>query len=188
MLTIQLSPFQSLTTPRLLLRPVTEADAEAMLFLKSDEEMIRYIGKKRMETLEDARQDIARVNALLAPNEGIMWALCRPEEPAAMLGTMCMWNFSPVHHSAELGYMLHRTHWGQGLMSEALAAAVRYGFDELGLHRLEAMLVPENTASARLLERQGFQREGLLRESCYFDGQFADTLLYGRLAKDAPRP
>ena len=182
MLHLNLKPFQPLHTPRLLLRPLTEADAAAMLFLRSDAEMMRYVGREKTQTLDEARQFIARTTALLATNEGIMWGLCSVHAPAQLLGNICLWNIQPAHHCAELGYALHRHHWGQGLMSEAVAAVVGYAFEELRLHRVEAHLHPANAASARLLARSGFEREGLLRESFYFAGSFSDTLVYGRVA------
>ena len=174
-------PFDSLTTPRLLLRPLVAADAPAVLFLRSDPGTMRYIGRPPLHTLAEAGELIDFWNGLLATDAAATWAVARPEAPAALLGTICLWNLQPAHRQGEIGYSLHPGSRGQGLMGEAVEAVVAFGFSVLNLHRIEARLHPDNAASARLLARHGFAREGLLRESYFFNGEFSDTLICARL-------
>ena len=78
--------------------------------------------------------------------------------------------------------MLVRSRWGQGLMSEVLPMLVRFGFEQLGLHRIEARVEPEHGASVRLLRKLGFTDEGLLRErTLHADGSRAGLALLGLL-------
>jgi RimJ/RimL family protein N-acetyltransferase len=103
------------------------------------------------------------------------------------LGTSSLFHLNLESKRAEVGYVLARPYWGQGYMTEAAAALVDTAFGKLGFNRLEADIDPRNTASAKLLERLGFQREGLLRERELAQGQMTDTALYGLLKSDWDR-
>ena len=92
-----------------------------------------------------------------------------------------------VAQAATLGYWMGARHAGKGRMTRAVAAATRYGFSTLRLHRIEAACLPENIASKTLLERNGFQREGLARAYLKIDGAWRDHLLYALLEHEAPR-
>jgi ribosomal-protein-alanine N-acetyltransferase len=81
-------------------------------------------------------------------------------------------------YSAEIGYWLGRAHWGNGVMSAAVAAATAYAFGELGLLRVWAVPFTRNPASARVLERAGYVREGTMRRSAVKDGAVVDQHLY----------
>jgi len=83
--------------------------------------------------------------------------------------------------TAELGYWLGEAYWGRGIATAAVRAVVRHGFDTLPLNRIEAYVYANNPASARELEKAGFEYEGRLRRSVIKDGQVLDSLLYARL-------
>jgi ribosomal-protein-alanine N-acetyltransferase len=92
-----------------------------------------------------------------------------------------------VAQAATLGYWMGAAHAGRGRMTRAVAAATRYGFSTLRLHRIEAACLPENVPSMRLLERNGFRREGLARAYLRIDGAWRDHVLYALLEHEAPR-
>ncbi len=92
-----------------------------------------------------------------------------------------------VAQAATLGYWMGERYAGKGRMTRAVAAATRYGFSTLRLHRIEAACLPENIASMTLLERNGFQREGLARAYLRIDGAWRDHVLYALLEREAPR-
>ena len=87
--------------------------------------------------------------------------------------------------TAEIGYWLAEPFWGRGIMSAAVRAMVRHGFEHVPLHRIEAYVYETNPASARVLEKCGFVFEGRLRRSVVKDGQVLDSLLYALLREDA---
>lgn len=89
-----------------------------------------------------------------------------------------------VAQACTLGYWMGQRHAGKGHMSEAVRGALRFAFQELALHRVEAACLPENAPSRRLLERTGFQPEGLARAYLRINGSWADHLLYAALASD----
>lgn len=90
-----------------------------------------------------------------------------------------------VTQSATVGYWLGAEHVGKGHMTAALATVVPFAFDVLKLHRLDAAVMPANTASVRVLERAGFVREGLARRYLKICGRWEDHLLYALLADEA---
>ena len=80
--------------------------------------------------------------------------------------------------SAELGYWLGESHWGRGIMSDAVRAVTRYGLSELGMMRIFALPYTQNAASCRVLEKAGYDREGVLRCSAFKDGRLLDQYVY----------
>jgi ribosomal-protein-alanine N-acetyltransferase len=89
-----------------------------------------------------------------------------------------------VAQACTLGYWMGERHAGKGHMSEAVRGALRFAFHDLALHRVEAACLPSNEPSRRLLERVGFQHEGLARAYLRINGLWADHLLYAALASD----
>lgn len=87
-------------------------------------------------------------------------------------------------YAAELGYWLGEAHWGQGIVSEAVASVTDYAFAELGVHRMFALPYAHNRASARVLEKSGYTLEAQLRDASFKDGAFVDQLLYARVQTD----
>ena len=92
-----------------------------------------------------------------------------------------------VSQTATLGYWMGAPHAGKGVMTRAVAAATQFGFSVLRLHRIEAACLPHNIASLTLLERNGFQREGLARAYLKINGVWRDHLLYALLEHEASR-
>ena len=87
-------------------------------------------------------------------------------------------------HSAEIGYWLGKPFWGHGIMTCAAKAVTAYGFQTLGLMRIDAYARADNDTSARVLEKAGYQREGLLRKVALKEGEPVDYLLFAILRED----
>lgn len=185
MLSINLTPFPTLNTERLILRRTTMADIGEIFFLRSDPRVLQYIKRHPCQSEEEAAAFIRLLDGNIENNEGVPWAISL-KDSTKLIGSIGIWRFTKEHYRAEIGYVMDPEYQGQGLMQEALRAAVDYGFDTLGLHSIEANTDPENIASQRVLERTGFVREGHLRENHFFEGRFFDTVIYSMLspAKD----
>jgi ribosomal-protein-alanine N-acetyltransferase len=84
-------------------------------------------------------------------------------------------------HCADIGYWLGESFWGRGIVSEALVALTEWAFTEAGLVRLQAGVFARNPASARVLEKAGYQLEGHLRARYFRDGEYIDSLLYAKV-------
>ena len=181
MLTLNFNPFPELKTERLLLRRLARTDANEIFFLRSNENVVRYLGREPSKKVSEAEDFIDAINKNVDENNSILWGIAFLEDPSTVIGTICLWNLKPENYRGEIGYLLHPDHWGKGIMKEAINAVVDYGFNVLGLHSIEALLSPENIASSAVLEKTGFIKEGHLKESFYFNGRFSDTAIYSRL-------
>jgi [ribosomal protein S5]-alanine N-acetyltransferase len=181
MLTFDFTPFPTLTTARLLLREPQPSDADALFVLRSNPALMRYIPRPLARVPADAAAVLTMVRDGQLRAERINWAITRLGDPQ-LIGMIGYVNLYAADHRAEIGYILGADFHGQGLMDEALAATVAYGFEVMNLHSIEAIIRPENTASRKLVERNGFILEGLFKEDCFFDGQYLDSAIYSRLA------
>ncbi len=181
MLQPNFNPFPEIKTERLILRRVKKEDAPEILKIRSDEKIMKYIGKDPIRTLAEAIQFFNLVNESLITNNGITWAISFAENPAKLIGTIGHWRLIKDHYRAEVGYMLHTDYWRQGIMKEALVKVIDYGFNELKLHSIEAHINPQNTASAGVLENTGFKKEALFKENFFYNGTFTDTAVYSIL-------
>lgn len=181
MLTIDLTEFPELTTERLVLRQLRASDADRMFTMRSDPEVMRHVNRPMATSVDDAIALIQKINANIAANEALHWAITHKGDDA-FIGLIGLWRMVKEHHYAELGYTIMRAQWGSGIASEAIAAVVDCGFGTLGFHRIEAITRPTNAASMRALEKNGFVREGYFRENILWNGAFHDSVHYGRLA------
>jgi len=173
----------TLQTERLQLRPLRETDAATILQIRGNPVVMRYGSSGPWTRLEQAEQLIARDIDNMASGEHLRLGLV-PLGQDEIIGSCSLFRFHRDSRRAEIGYDMHPGHWRKGYMNEALRALLGHGFSALKLNRVEADVHPDNIASARTLERLGFQREGLLRERWIVEGQVSDTTLYGLLASD----
>jgi RimJ/RimL family protein N-acetyltransferase len=97
-------------------------------------------------------------------------------------GVNLRWN--PDFRSASLGYCFTEAAWGHGYATETARAVLQWGFDTLPLNRVQAETDTRNVASARVLEKLGFVREGTLREDCVVNGDVSDSWVYGLLRRE----
>lgn len=180
MLEIQLVPFPVLTTDRLLLRRITEADVQEFYWLRNSEEVMKYIQLPKLVSVEKAKERIKTLNEGTLKNEIINWAITLKGEQN-LIGWILYKNIDLINHRAEVGYLLHPDYWRKGIIQEAMNCVLDFGFTTLNFHSIEAMVNPENEASIALLEKFGFIKEGHFKENFYFEGQFLDTAVYSLL-------
>ena len=176
-----------LQTSRLRLRELTAADLDAVHRLHSLPEVDEF------NTL-GIPADVATTERLLAgwlaqqvatPRTAYVLGAQRLDSPE-FVGLVALTLGKAAFRNGEVWYKLMPAHWGQGLATEALRALVRFGFDRLGLHRLEAGCAVENAASARVLEKAGLIREGHKRQVLPIRGAWVDNYFYAVLATDTP--
>ena len=174
--------FPTLSTPRLTLRQIRTEDAAAVFGLFGDAEVTRYYDLDTFTEPLQAEELIERFQRRFDHRIGLRWGLALNETPDNLIGT-CGYNLwvQPAHRGL-VGYDLARDHWRRGLMAEALAAVLTFGFTAMGLNRVEALTFPQNTASKSLLDKLGFQAEGLLREYEFIKGAAQDMAIYSLLA------
>ncbi|HET9222494.1 MAG TPA: GNAT family protein [Roseiflexaceae bacterium] len=175
--------FPVLETERLILREIRLSDAEEVFRIYSDPQVMRFWGSAPMASLEEARGQIAGRAAAFSARSGIRWAITRKGDDR-LIGSCGHWRLIKQHMRSEIGYDLAPELWGQGIMPEAVGAILRFGFERMGLHSVEAQIEPDNQGSRRVLDKLGFVQEGYFRENYYFDGEFTDTAVFSLLKAD----
>ncbi|PKB18189.1 GNAT family N-acetyltransferase [Flavobacterium sp. 5] len=181
MLKINFLPFPILKTERLLLRQLTANDADTLLVLRSNEQVMKYIPRPYLKTKEEALELIAMFDDKIENGIGINWGITFLNDPEKILGIIGHYRMKPEHYRAEVGYMLFPEYNGKGIVSEALRKVVEYGFNEMKLHSIEAILDPENIASEKVLLKNGFVKEAHLIENEFYEGRFLDSMIYSKL-------
>lgn len=179
-LVLNFAPFPKLLTDRLILRAFVPADADALFAMRTNDRVMKYLGRDKMKDIAEANAFIQKVIKDANENKTIEWAITLKTEDK-FIGKLGFWRIMTQHRRAEIGYNLIPEYFGKGLMSEAVSAVLEYGFQKMNLHSVEANLDPTNQKSAQLLIRNGFVKEGLFRESYHYDGVFMDTASYGLL-------
>ena len=175
--------FPCLVTERLILRDLRHSDVADVLIFRGDPIVQKY-DDPIIHTEAEAQAFIDELNAEFKNQEGISWAVTFKEQDV-VVGAFGLHYWNQYHRRAEAGYGLARVYWGQGIGSEALRAIVQFGFDQMNLNRIYARTIADNHESVRLLERLGFQREGIQRKHSWEDdGRFHDSAIYGLLADE----
>lgn len=178
-----LSPIPAISTDRIAIRQVHSSDLQDLFEINGDDAVTRFLPYATWQTLEDGGAWLARMQALAATGTGAQLVITRNAD-RKVIGTVLLFKFDEPSSRIELGYVLGRAHWRQGLAGEALCALCGYAFGPLRIRRIEAEVNPDNLASNALLLRLGFVREGLLRQRWVAKGAAYDTHLYGCLAQD----
>jgi ribosomal-protein-alanine N-acetyltransferase len=176
-----------LCTPRLLLRPLRDADAPALHALFADPEVVRYWKSGPWPSREEALRAIRDDPDAMRAGSRLRLGVVRLADDA-LVGACMLFHLEWPSRRAELAYALAPSAWGRGYAGEAVGALLRHAFDTLALRRIEADADPRNTASARLLERLGFVREGLLRERWLLPDGPSDGVVYGLLRSEWAGP
>lgn len=172
--------FPLLETNRLILREIAKNDAEALFAGFSNDEVLQYYGQEAMKTMEEAEAFVDFFTKSYQEKKGIRWGIQR-KETEHIIGTIGFNAWMPKHRRAEIGYELQPDFWGKGYAYEAVQAVTNYGFHNLGLTRIGAVVFKENKASYQLLSKIGFQREGVLRDYMFQNGKPYDTYVYSLL-------
>jgi len=175
-------PFQNLESERLLLRQVTPNDVAEVFALRSNPEIMKYIPRKLVTSHEEALEHIKMITDGIEANEGINWAITLKGD-SKLIGIIGHYRIRWEHFRSEIGYMLLPEYQGKGIITEAIQLMVDYGFNQMKMHSLEAIIDPNNFASEKVLEKNNFKKEAHLIENEYFEGKFLDTVIYSLLKK-----
>jgi [ribosomal protein S5]-alanine N-acetyltransferase len=175
--------FPLIETDRLILRKIVKDDANHVLKYLSDKEVMKYYGLESFKTIHEALEEISWYESILNKKTGIRWGMTLKGE-GKVIGSCGFLNRVPQHYRTEVGYELSRNYWGYGIASEALEAVIRYGFKYFQFQRIEALIEPLNIPSQKLVEKQGFIKEGLLRNYEFTCGKFDNLYMYSLLKQD----
>jgi RimJ/RimL family protein N-acetyltransferase len=181
----ELRPSYPVRTERLLLRPLTMADVDALVAYRSIPDLCRYVPFK-----PQSREDVvARIGGVFANHEmtGEGQNLTLGVEVAAtgeLAGDVILMYHSRLHAGGEVGWILNPRYGGHGYATEAAREMLRLGFEQLGLRRIVARIDERNVASARLAHRLGMRQEARLVENEFFKGEWTTELDFAMLSTE----
>jgi [ribosomal protein S5]-alanine N-acetyltransferase len=169
----------TLETPRLKLRPYTEADIPELLPLIGT----REVAATTLRIAHPYTEQDAKAFLELAKDPDKLWLAITLRSDGRQIGGIGL-RVEKQHQHAELGYWLGVPFWGHGYATEAAADILRYGFETLALHRIFASHFKHNPASGRILKKVGMKYEGCQREHLLKWDRFVDSELYGLLRRE----
>jgi RimJ/RimL family protein N-acetyltransferase len=181
----QLRPDYPIRTERLLLRPLTAGDVDALLAYRGRPDVCRYVPFEPMDRrlIADrlagpwARAELTDEGQSLTL--GVVLA-----RTGQLVGDVILFWHSRLHRGGELGYVFNPDFAGRGYATEAADAVLRCGFEDLGLHRIVARLEERNEASARVARRLGMRQEARLVHNEIFKGEWSTELVFAMLADE----
>lgn len=158
MLKLHFDPFPELTGNRLRLRALVPEDAPRIAMLRSDPAVNIHLNRPEKMTVYEAEAFIRKISNSVKNNESMYWVMELKEKPG-LIGTLCFWSLEPELDQGEIGYELMPAFQGKGLMQEAVELAIGYGFREMGMRKIMAILTRDNDKSIKVLERNHFLRD-----------------------------
>jgi len=170
----------TLETPRLMLRPITLDDVLDIFAYASDAEVTRYLRWGPHQTLAQTESYVCGVLQEYAEDRDGPWGIV-DKITNRLVGHIHLMALSAQHHKAEIGFVLARSCWNNGLATETLLHVLAYVFETLGLHRVEGFSLVDNGAAMRVMEKAGMQKEGVLRDYLFQKGEFRDFAVYAVL-------
>ncbi|MCM3004294.1 GNAT family N-acetyltransferase [Priestia koreensis] len=173
----------TIETERLVLRELVEEDAPVLYDYFSDKHVLAYYGMEPLQSLHEAKAMIENFHAMVEKKQGMRLAIVE-KESGETIGTCGFHNYAPRHKRAEIGYELAPSHWGKGLATEAVEALIDHLFSAHQLSRIGAVVFIENVASRTLLQKMGFQEEGVLREYMVQSGVAHDVIMHAMLRSE----
>jgi ribosomal-protein-alanine N-acetyltransferase len=175
--------FPTLETARLRLTALTPGDARDLFCLLSDPDVTRYMGMAPLQEPGEAADLLRVFGERAAESLELRWAI-RCRAAGELIGVCTLDEPYSTRRRAELGYVVARSRWRQGIATEAVSAVLAHAFGPLGLNRVEALVYAEHSASRALLAKLGFVQEGILRQHAWENGRYWDDVIYALLAHE----
>ena len=178
------SKLDLISTPRCRLRPIRHSDAPAILKLYGNPNVTRFTEHHfPMQSLEEAEYSIHFYRKGFAEKWMYRWGVTLASDDI-LIGTVGLHNINRDHHYCSIGYEIDEPYWNQGFSSEIVKALTAYGFHKSKLHRIEAELISQNVASARVLQKNGYRYEATRKQHLRKRRTFYDIDVYSILRPD----
>jgi ribosomal-protein-alanine N-acetyltransferase len=177
------SKFPNLESEKLIFRRLVKQDSPDFFKIRSNEKVMEFMDNICLKSVDQAKSLIKTYNWEFKYKRGITWAIVH-KASNSIIGSFSFWRLNLNHCRSEIGYSLLPEFWGKGLMNETFSKLIDFGFEQLGLHSIEANVNPGNKNSIKLLERVGFRKEAHFRENYFYNGRFIDSAIYCLIESD----
>jgi len=160
-----------------------DKDLKPNFEVHTNPETMRYYGVEPYDSLEKSRKHLDWLAKLHHEEIGLRWVITLKEEDQ-YIGDVGFYDYEKKHNRAEIGYILGKQYWGKRIMTEAIKVTLEYGFNQMKLNRIQALIDPRNEASKRVAQKHGFQYEGTFRDYEYENGEYIDLNMYSVLRRE----
>ena len=171
------SKIPSLRTERLVLRKICRSDVLDVYEYASDPYVSKYLLWNPHRNISYTTEYLKVIERNYKKNNFFDWAITLADTNK-MIGTCGFTSFDIPNNTAEIGYVLNRNYWGRGIAVEASNRIIEFGFNQLGLHRIEVNFMPSNSSSRRVAEKCGMHYEGLMKDRILVKGSYQDIEVY----------
>lgn len=170
--------YKELETDRLLLRKITEQDLNDIFEYASDNEATQYMPWDTHKSLADTKQFYNIVMDSYKELNSLEYVFVL-KETGKVIGSGGSISLPLYPHCVEIGYIINKKYWGQGLVPEAMTVIINYLFNELNVHKIEAKHLGGNPNSGKVMQKLGMSYEGRRIDSNYVKGKYHDSVEYG---------
>ena len=176
--------FPKLATDRLELCEITRSHLDWYFDHFNTQEIVAGQGFPGPEDMETAKEELDKyIVGLFEEGQGFRGGI-RLKGEAEIIGSAGFYSWDKESARAQMGYDLKPAYWGRGIMREAVERMIAFGFEEMGLNRIQALIMSSNSRSIGLVQRVGFTREGVLRDYSVFEGKRMDEHMYSLLRRE----
>lgn len=175
--------FPILEINEFVLRQIRTSDTIELINYLNDKDVNKYIPEESIpRTIEDAESEVKYMKEMFRCGYSIYWVIAKKSDDK-IIGS-CGFNYwNQSHKRAEISYDLGKEFWSKGIMSGTIKRILQFGFEEMQLNRIEATTTPCNLSSLKLLKKNGFEKEGVLRQHKILNGKFYDAVMLSLLNK-----
>lgn len=183
MIHINILPFPNLQSERLSFREINEKDIPEVMELRGNAETMKFIPRPLVTNEDEALAHITTILDKRKEGDAINWVITEKGSDS-LIGIIGFFRTQHENFRSELGYMVLPQHHNKGYVTEAITKVLTFGFETLKLHSVNAIIDPNNFASARVLEKNGFRKEAHFVEDFFWNDAFIDSVHYGLLKKE----
>lgn len=177
--------FPRIESDELILRKIEPADADDLFKIYSNEALFRFTPGSPRKTIEAVANMIGHFERDFGKRKTVILGVYLKTDPARVIGTAEMFDYEKNVNMITVGYRLHEAFQGRGIATKAVRMMAEYLFTEIGINRIQAFVMPENEKSHAVLLRNGFAKEGTIRQGYHWTGRgVVDLTLYSLLRSD----
>ena len=170
-------------TSRIKLRLLSVEDTDFIHEIYKDLKVAKYDDFEPINSREEAYRIISDYAEEFSKKSQIRWGI-EQKHSQNMVGTCGLYDFDEDNNKCTIGYDLIPSRWNKGIMTNVVKAVTEFAYNKMDMHRIEAFITPGNDASIRVLKKNGYKEEGILREMEYFKGKYQDGIVVAIIKSD----
>lgn len=170
----------------IILRKIMDSDIGGVYDIYCNEKVFLFLPGSPKTDRNTIKKLISEFNIKFQRSESLFWGICLAQNPQQVIGIIEVYDISPKVNMVSIGYRLCECMWGKGIASKALKAVVQYLFAATAVNRIQAFTLPQNMQSEKVLLKNSFLKEGLLRQAQYWEDKgIVDVTVYSLLREQS---